>query len=192
MFLHLMSLQTFYRRLNQYVRKKRKDKRTHHTVVSHAQDSNLIGNISSKKLDEITAESITKNEDLNTKLAEINGKNFFESDDQNDDKIKNDGAIGSEDESDNDNNSNDSDDDDDDVSESNDVGEDDRISDRGSGKREYLKAALLAHDIWKDRSFWEQALWQCTVEQVREKGKNRERGKEEGWNDWADVRMNVF
>lgn len=52
-------------------------------------------------------------------------------------------------------------------SHSDEVGDDDRLADRGAGNREYLKSALMAHDIWKDRSFWEQALWQCTMEQVQ-------------------------
>jgi hypothetical protein len=50
---------------------------------------------------------------------------------------------------------------------SDEVGDDDRLADRGAGNREYLKSTLMAHDIWKDRSFWEQTLWQCTMEQVR-------------------------
>lgn len=52
-------------------------------------------------------------------------------------------------------------------SNSDEVGDDDRLADRGAGNREYLKGTLMAHDIWKDRSFWEQTLWQCTMEQVR-------------------------
>ena len=52
-------------------------------------------------------------------------------------------------------------------SHSDEVGDDDRLADRGAGNREYLKSTLMAHDIWKDRSFWEQTLWQCTMEQVR-------------------------
>jgi hypothetical protein len=52
------------------------------------------------------------------------------------------------------------------LAESDDVGDDDRLADRGASSREYLKAPLLAHDLWKDQHFWEQALWQCAVEQV--------------------------
>lgn len=52
------------------------------------------------------------------------------------------------------------------IAESDDVGDDDRLADRGASSREYLKATLMAHDLWKDQQFWEQALWQCTVEQV--------------------------
>lgn len=52
------------------------------------------------------------------------------------------------------------------IAESDDVGDDDRLADRGASSREYLKATLMAHDLWKDQHFWEQALWQCTVEQV--------------------------
>jgi hypothetical protein len=52
-------------------------------------------------------------------------------------------------------------------SHSDEVGDDDRLADRGAGNREYLKSTLMAHDIWKDRSFWEQTLWQCAMEQVR-------------------------
>ena len=56
-------------------------------------------------------------------------------------------------------NTEDSDDDDDDI-------ESYRLADRSAGSREYLKNALMSHAIWRDRSFWEQALWQCTMEQV--------------------------
>ena len=52
------------------------------------------------------------------------------------------------------------------LAESDDVGDDDRLADRGASNREYLKAPLMAHDLWKDQHFWEQALWQCAVEQV--------------------------
>lgn len=52
------------------------------------------------------------------------------------------------------------------LAESDDVGDDDRLADRGASSREYLKAPLMAHDLWKDQHFWEQALWQCAVEQV--------------------------
>jgi hypothetical protein len=34
-------------------------------------------------------------------------------------------------------------------------------------KRVYLKELLLSHPIWKDKSFWEQTLWDCILEQVR-------------------------
>ena len=52
------------------------------------------------------------------------------------------------------------------IPESDDVGDDDRLADRGASSREYLKGTLMAHDLWKDQHFWEQALWQCAVEQV--------------------------
>ena len=41
-----------------------------------------------------------------------------------------------------------------------------RLADRSAGSREYLKSTLMTHAIWRDRLFWEQALWQCTMEQV--------------------------
>jgi hypothetical protein len=41
-----------------------------------------------------------------------------------------------------------------------------RPTDRSTGDREYLKELLSAHAIWHDGHFWEQALWQCAVEQV--------------------------
>lgn len=52
------------------------------------------------------------------------------------------------------------------LAESDDVGDDDRLADRGASSREYLKVPLMSHDLWKDQHFWEQALWQCAVEQV--------------------------
>lgn len=143
-------------------------------VILPSRDIDLFNDISFKKPDKIIADSETHNADLNTKVAEIKGKSC-ESGDSNDssndtksgDKSEEESEDDSEDESENSDEEEEEEDE-----ESNDVGEDDRISDRGSGKREYLKTALLAHDIWKDKSFWEQALWQCTVEQVR-KGSGR-------------------
>lgn len=37
---------------------------------------------------------------------------------------------------------------------------------RDTGLRQYLKDSLIDHPIWHDGTFWEQVLWQCTVEQV--------------------------
>jgi hypothetical protein len=33
--------------------------------------------------------------------------------------------------------------------------------------RDYLKEMLISHTIWRDGSFWEQALWQCMIEQMQ-------------------------
>ena len=33
-------------------------------------------------------------------------------------------------------------------------------------RRQYLKEILVSHPIWAEGRFWEQALWQCVVEQV--------------------------
>ena len=137
-------------------------------VILPSRDNDLFNDISFKKPDKIIADGDTHNADSNTKVAEIKGKSC-ESGDSNDssNSTKSDDKSEDESEDNSEDESEDSDDDEEEDEESNDVGEDDRISDRGSGKREYLKATLLAHDIWKDKSFWEQALWQCTVEQVR-------------------------
>lgn len=45
---------------------------------------------------------------------------------------------------------------------------DDDDDDRGrdTGQRQYLKDKLIEHPIWHDGTFWEQVLWQCTIEQV--------------------------
>ncbi len=41
--------------------------------------------------------------------------------------------------------------------------------------RQYLKDVLITHPLWKEARFWEQALWQCVLEQVG------------GWMDgWMD------
>jgi hypothetical protein len=32
--------------------------------------------------------------------------------------------------------------------------------------RQYLKDRLVDHPLWHDGTFWEQVLWQCTLEQV--------------------------
>ncbi len=44
--------------------------------------------------------------------------------------------------------------------------EDEADRDRHPGRREYLKEMLSAHHIWHNGNFWEQALWQCAIEQV--------------------------
>lgn len=44
--------------------------------------------------------------------------------------------------------------------------EDEEEARRGAKHREYVKECLLAHPIWQDGNFWEQALWKCTIEQV--------------------------
>lgn len=38
---------------------------------------------------------------------------------------------------------------------------------RGVLYRQFLKEKLMGHAIWQDGNFWEQALWQCAIEQVR-------------------------
>ena len=47
---------------------------------------------------------------------------------------------------------------------------------RDTAMRQYLKDRLVDHHIWHDGTFWEQVLWQCTIEQVRAKSKSGERG----------------
>ena len=37
---------------------------------------------------------------------------------------------------------------------------------RGVDNREYIKELLIKHPVWKDGNYWEQALWQCAIEQV--------------------------
>lgn len=44
--------------------------------------------------------------------------------------------------------------------------EDEDIPKRGSQFRQYIKEKLMGHEIWADSNYWEQALWQCTMEQV--------------------------
>ena len=38
---------------------------------------------------------------------------------------------------------------------------------RGVENRQYIKEMLITHPVWKDGNYWEQALWQCAIEQVR-------------------------
>lgn len=38
---------------------------------------------------------------------------------------------------------------------------------RGVENRRYIKELLVTHPLWKDGNFWEQVLWQCAIEQVR-------------------------
>ena len=38
---------------------------------------------------------------------------------------------------------------------------------RGVEFRQYIKEKLMGHPIWQDGNYWEQALWQCAIEQVR-------------------------
>jgi hypothetical protein len=43
---------------------------------------------------------------------------------------------------------------------------DDSSARRGVEFRQYIKEKLMGHRIWHDGSYWEQALWQCALEQV--------------------------
>jgi hypothetical protein len=36
----------------------------------------------------------------------------------------------------------------------------------GGARRKYLKELLISHSIWSDGRFWEQALWQCVLDQL--------------------------
>ena len=36
----------------------------------------------------------------------------------------------------------------------------------GGARRMYLKELLISHPLWLDGRFWEQALWQCVLEQL--------------------------
>lgn len=71
---------------------------------------------------------------------------------------------------DNDKNANDShsndDHNDNDNYNDNDEHDDYRLAERGADSRDYLKEMLVSHSIWRESRFWEQCLWQCTVEQV--------------------------
>jgi hypothetical protein len=41
---------------------------------------------------------------------------------------------------------------------------------REEGKRrQFLKEIVVSHPIWQEGRFWEQALWQCVLEQVSTK-----------------------
>ncbi|KAJ1432478.1 hypothetical protein B484DRAFT_29126 [Ochromonadaceae sp. CCMP2298] len=35
------------------------------------------------------------------------------------------------------------------------------------GEREFVKEFLLEHPVWRDGNYWEQALWQCAIEQLQ-------------------------
>ena len=44
--------------------------------------------------------------------------------------------------------------------------DDDDSGGRDTALRQYLKDRLVDHPLWHDGTFWEQVLWQCTLEQV--------------------------
>lgn len=44
--------------------------------------------------------------------------------------------------------------------------DDDTVDKRGTKYRQYIKEKLVAHPLWHDGNYWEQALWQCAIEQV--------------------------
>eukprot|EP01038_Epipyxis_sp_PR26KG_P012593 gene12593-16887_t len=47
------------------------------------------------------------------------------------------------------------------------IDEDDGIiGKRGADHRQYIKERLVNHPIWQDGNYWEQALWQCALEQL--------------------------
>lgn len=33
-------------------------------------------------------------------------------------------------------------------------------------RRQFLKEIIISHQLWQEGRFWEQALWQCVMEQV--------------------------
>jgi hypothetical protein len=37
-------------------------------------------------------------------------------------------------------------------------------------RRQYLKEIIVSHPLWQEGRFWEQALWQCVLEQVGTEG----------------------
>jgi hypothetical protein len=49
----------------------------------------------------------------------------------------------------------------DDSEDENDVGR------RGIIYRQYIKEKILGHPLWADGNYWEQALWQCAIEQLQ-------------------------
>jgi hypothetical protein len=40
------------------------------------------------------------------------------------------------------------------------------VDETSRDRRQYLKELLISHPIWAEGRFWEQALWQCVLEQV--------------------------
>jgi hypothetical protein len=40
-----------------------------------------------------------------------------------------------------------------------------RVNEIGK-RRKYLKEIIISHSLWQEGRFWEQALWQCVLEQV--------------------------
>mmetsp|Transcript_64303 Transcript_64303/g.177984 ORF Transcript_64303/g.177984 Transcript_64303/m.177984 type:complete len:259 (-) Transcript_64303:1048-1824(-) len=55
----------------------------------------------------------------------------------------------------------------------------------GGGKREFLKTALEKHPLWRDESFWHQALQLCVAKQQLQLStlRSAERALEDGYND---------
>ena len=44
--------------------------------------------------------------------------------------------------------------------------DEDQIARRGIIYRQYIKEKILGHPLWADGNYWEQALWQCAIEQL--------------------------
>jgi hypothetical protein len=40
-----------------------------------------------------------------------------------------------------------------------------RVNEIGK-RRRFLKEIIISHSLWQEGRFWEQALWQCVLEQV--------------------------
>ena len=40
-----------------------------------------------------------------------------------------------------------------------------RVNEIGK-RRKFLKEIIISHSLWQEGRFWEQALWQCVLEQV--------------------------
>lgn len=45
--------------------------------------------------------------------------------------------------------------------------EEEEIARRGIQYRQYIKEKILGHPLWEDGNYWEQALWQCAIEQLQ-------------------------
>jgi hypothetical protein len=45
-------------------------------------------------------------------------------------------------------------------------GANERLVRRGILYRQFIKEKILGHPLWQDGNYWEQALWQCAIEQV--------------------------
>ena len=137
-------MQTFYRQINHHQQQRQQQQSNHHQQHQQQQNNNHHDKHTSSSI------SLLREYEHNSSKHESND-------------IRATSTAGDRDEDhDSDNHDADHDDDGDDRGDA----DLDGVVKRGIVNREFIKEALINHPIWRDGNYWEQALWQCVIQQV--------------------------